>query len=179
MMPCGRERRHEDAARVLGLICSSADAAGPRFEPKGASASRLASRTVVPRPETSGNTPIAVLWTKFSLAYNQNTKISRRRRPARPRAPPSPPSSCVMDTHRPRPLSGPRVAFLRSPRLARARPRRGGPTIRDPPTCQTAPSTASHPGSLWGRPPRPVQVAWGLGGGLLPLVLGEWSNRCP
>ena len=84
-----------------------------------------------------------------------------------------------MDTHRPRPLSGPRVAFLRSPRLARARPRRGGPTIRDPPTCQTAPSTASHPGSLWGRPPRPVQVAWGLGGGLLPLVLGEWSNRCP
>ena len=61
MTPCGWERRHEDVARVLGLIFSSADAAGPGFEPKGASASRLASRTVVPRPETSGNTPIAVL----------------------------------------------------------------------------------------------------------------------
>ena len=61
MMPCGWERRHEDAARVLGLICSSADAAGPGFEPKGASASRLASQTVAPRPETPGNTPTAVL----------------------------------------------------------------------------------------------------------------------
>ena len=78
-----------------------------------------------------------------------------------------------MDTHRPRPLSGPRVAFLRSPRLARARPRRGGPTIRDPPTCQTAPSTASHPGSLWGRPPRPVQVTWGLGVGCCSSCLGN------
>ena len=61
MMPCGWERRHEDVARVLGLICSSADAAGPGFEPKGASASRLASQTVAPRPETSGNTPTAAL----------------------------------------------------------------------------------------------------------------------
>ena len=61
MMPCGWERRNKDAARVLGLICSSAAAAGPGYEQKGASESRLASRTVVPRPETSGNTPIAVL----------------------------------------------------------------------------------------------------------------------
>ena len=61
MMPSGWERRHEDVARVLGLICSSADAAGPGFEPKGASASRLASQTIEHRPETSGNTPTAVL----------------------------------------------------------------------------------------------------------------------
>ena len=61
MMPCGWERRHEDAARILGLICSSADAAGPGFEPKGASASRLASQTAAHRPETSGHTTTAVL----------------------------------------------------------------------------------------------------------------------
>jgi hypothetical protein len=61
MMPSGWERRHEDVARVLGLIWSSADAAGPGFEPEGASASRLASQTIEHRPETSGNTPTAVL----------------------------------------------------------------------------------------------------------------------
>ena len=61
MMPCGWERRNKDAARVLGLICSSADAAGPGFEPKGASASRLASQTAAHRPETSGHTTTAVL----------------------------------------------------------------------------------------------------------------------
>ena len=61
MMSSGWERRHEDVARVLGLICSSVDATGPGFEPKGASASRLASQTVAPRLETSGNTPTAVL----------------------------------------------------------------------------------------------------------------------
>ena len=36
MMPWGWERRNKDAARVVGLICSSAAAAGPGYEPKGA-----------------------------------------------------------------------------------------------------------------------------------------------
>ena len=47
--------------RVVGLICSSAAAAGPGFEKKGASSSRLASQTAAPRPETSGHTTTAVL----------------------------------------------------------------------------------------------------------------------
>ena len=64
MMPWGWERRNKDAARVVGLICSSAAAAGPGCEPKGASASRLASQTAetaAHRPETSGHTTTAVL----------------------------------------------------------------------------------------------------------------------
>ena len=61
MMPWGWERRNKDAARVVGLICSSAAAAGPGYEPKGASESRLASQTAAHRPETSGHTTTAVL----------------------------------------------------------------------------------------------------------------------
>ena len=62
MMPWGWERRNKDAARVVGLICSSAAAAGPGYEPKGASESRLASQTAAHRPETSGHTPTAVFF---------------------------------------------------------------------------------------------------------------------
>ena len=70
-----------------------------------------------------------------------------------------------MHTHRPRPLSGPRVAFLRSPRLAHTRPRRGDPTIRDPPTFQTAPAqpvTQDHSGD-GPRGPCRWPGPWGVG----------------
>ena len=70
MMPWGWERRNKDAARVVGLICSSAAAAGPGFELKGVlkgtsallwhCAPHIADRRA-PRPNPSGNTPTAVL----------------------------------------------------------------------------------------------------------------------